>query len=591
MSWSQSDACGPRHQLLRALDDLLEHVIQAFGGGEVAAELEQRLRALGLAALRLVETGVLDRNGGVARQHLEQPQVVGVELVQAELRDDDHADHAGAVLHRHGDDRLLDLRGPFNLERELAGRGVVEEQRLARLDHVPGEALADPGPEDVGRRRARAGQLPLERNRLQLVAVADEDAAVVVIDQPAELVRDRHADLAHVGRAVELAGERLKHLQVRDRTDVLTVLVCLRPLGRGVVEEDDLALATRLRGHHRGLGTGDELARVRGVSRSFGDSDRDRDLPGEIERDLVQPLREAGGEGDGLHLVAPGQDHGELLAADPADDVRGPDGCAQMVGELGQHVVSDRVAEDVVHLLEVVDVQHHEHDVLVLARGPGQLAAEALVEVAMVVEAGERVGLGFALEPGTDVCVVEGQRGRVAEALRQLELLLREAGILTDPVDVERALQRATRDQRDDDQRFWLDRRSRHELDAGIEVSLVREHGLPVLDRPAGDADAVGKDVVEDLLRPFAPHEHRDELLLRLVGLVDVQRFVRDDLVERVRDPNEQRVEALLREEIVEDVREAAVGVDRRAGGRGSGNEPHVRLAVARVKACWIVHV
>ena len=90
-----------------------------------------------------------------------------------------------------------------------------------------------------------------------------------------------------------------------------------------------------------------------------------------------------------------------------------------------------------------------------------------------------------------------------------------------------------------------------------------------MLDRPAGDADAEGEDVVEDLLRPLASHERRHELALRLVGLVDVQRLVRDDLVERVGDPDEQRVEALLREKVVEDVREAAVGVDGRVAGRG----------------------
>ena len=41
-----------------------------------------------------------------------------------------------------------------------------------------------------------------------------------------------------------------------------------------------------------------------------------------------------------------------------------------------------------------------------------------------------------------------------------------------------------------------------------------------------------------------------------------MQRLVRDDLVERVGDPDEQRVEALLREEVVEDVREPTIGVD-----------------------------
>ena len=82
-----------------------------------------------------------------------------------------------------------------------------------------------------------------------------------------------------------------------------------------------------------------------------------------------------------------------------------------MVGELGQHLVADGVAEDVVHLLEVVDVEHHQRDVLVLAEALRQLAAEALVEVAVVVEPRERVGLGFALEPRADVRVVERERG------------------------------------------------------------------------------------------------------------------------------------------------------------------------------------
>ena len=120
-----------------------------------------------------------------------------------------------------------------------------------------------------------------------------------------------------------------------------------------------------------------------------------------------------------------------------------------MVGELGEHLVADRVAVDVVHLLEVVDVDHHDGDVLVRARRARQLAAKPLVEVAVVVEAGERVGLRLALEPRADVGVVERERGRVAEPLRELELLLAERGVLADPVDVERALQRAARDERD----------------------------------------------------------------------------------------------------------------------------------------------
>ena len=96
------------------------------------------------------------------------------------------------------------------------------------------------------------------------------------------------------------------------------------------------------------------------------------------------------------------------------------------LGMYGEHVVADSVAEDVVHPLEVVDVDHHDRDIRVVGRRGRQLAAEPLVEVAMVEEAGEGVGLRFALQPGADVRVVERQRRCVAEALREVALDLAE---------------------------------------------------------------------------------------------------------------------------------------------------------------------
>ena len=52
----------------------------------------------------------------------------------------------------------------------------------------------------------------------------------------------------------------------------------------------------------------------------------------------------------------------------------------------------------------------------------------------------------------------------------------------------------------------------------------------------------------------------------RLVGLVDVERLVGDEVGERVRDAVEQGVEALLREDVVEDLGEAPVRLDERLG-------------------------
>jgi hypothetical protein len=55
-----------------------------------------------------------------------------------------------------------------------------------------------------------------------------------------------------------------------------------------------------------------------------------------------------------------------------------------------------------------------------------------------------------------------------------------------------------------------------------------------------------------------------------------VQRFVGHQVAERHRDPVEQRVEALLREDVVEDLREPPVRLDERLGASAT-----VRLAPA----------
>jgi hypothetical protein len=55
-----------------------------------------------------------------------------------------------------------------------------------------------------------------------------------------------------------------------------------------------------------------------------------------------------------------------------------------------------------------------------------QLGAQAVVEVAVVVEAGQGVGLRLELEARADLRVVERECSRVAEALREVELLLGE---------------------------------------------------------------------------------------------------------------------------------------------------------------------
>ncbi len=139
---------------------------------------------------------------------------------------------------------------------------------------------------------------------------------------------------------------------------------------------------------------------------------------------------------------------------------------------------------DVVDALEVVDVEHQQSKRQVRSARALQLGAKTLVEVAVIQQAGQRVGLSLVLELGAALGVVERKRGRVAEALRELELVGVELGVVADAIDVQRALQLASRDERHDDERLGIDRRSLDDANARVEVGLVRVDGLDGSRRP-----------------------------------------------------------------------------------------------------------
>ena len=109
-------------------------------------------------------------------------------------------------------------------------------------------------------------------------------------------------------------------------------------------------------------------------------------------------------------------------------------------------------------------------------------------------------------------------------------------------------------------------------------MRLIGERGLAMLDAPAGQADPERTLVREDLVRPFVARPDRNQDPAGHVGLVDRQGVVRDQIRERIGDPVEQGVEALLAEDVVEDVRQPTVGLDQRtvAGRRflGLRDEP-----------------
>ena len=104
--------------------------------------------------------------------------------------------------------------------------------------------------------------------------------------------------------------------------------------------------------------------------------------------DRAEPVGEAGGAvGVGL-----GQHDDELLAAVAGDRVDLADLGAHPAGQLDQHRVADLVAVLVVDGLEPVEVEHQRGE---RPAEPGRaldLVAEADREVAVVPQAGQRVG-------------------------------------------------------------------------------------------------------------------------------------------------------------------------------------------------------
>ena len=331
-----------------------------------------------------------------------------------------------------------------------------------------------------------------------------------------------------------------------------------------VVIENGLVLAAGLRSHHRRLCAGDELTRVHRVVRALRDPDRHGHLPGRLELDLAQTLGEARSEPQRVSCIARGHDHAELLSSDATDDVGLSHGLPRQARELDQQLVACPVAVDVVDAFEVVEVEHQDGDRVVGARCTRQLRPQTFMEKPVVVETGERIRLRQMLQPRADLRVVDRQCRGVGEPLGELELVLGEACLLPDPIDVQRALERTACDQRDADQRLGLDRRSRDGDHPRIEVRLVREDGLAVLDRPAGDALPEARTALHDLvLVGLRAGEHRDQHAPVLVDLVDVQGLVRHQVGEGLRDAVEERIQALFGQDQVEDLGQASVRLDQ----------------------------
>ena len=75
-----------------------------------------------------------------------------------------------------------------------------------------------------------------------------------------------------------------------------------------------------------------------------------------------------------------GEQHGELVAAEPGDGVAARGGRSQPPAELHEQAVAVVVAERVVDLLELVEVHDEQGHALVAAAGLGERLLQPVVE-------------------------------------------------------------------------------------------------------------------------------------------------------------------------------------------------------------------
>ena len=259
------------------------------------------------------------------------------------------------------------------------------------------------------------------------------DAAVVVVDQHPQLVDDRLADLAHVVQPVQLAARGSGASSDGRSSGRRGPRIARRAARPGAV-----SAKTTTRSLPCAFAVIIAASAQATSSRAFIACSGPKATPTES---VISPTTsaEARSSASFRRAARPSassgrarrEDHGELLAADAADGVRAarPSSRSTSARSL-EHLVALAVPADVVDALEVVDVEHQQRDRVVRTAGAVELGAQALVEVAVVVEAGQRVGVREMLEARADLRVVERERGGVAEPARQLELVLVERRVL-----------------------------------------------------------------------------------------------------------------------------------------------------------------
>ena len=193
--------------------------------GQRLRERQQRRRGSRRLALLAQHRGVLERDRGMRGQHLQQALVLIVELAVAQARQHDHADDASPISIGHQEHRLDDVVGALDLDRELDLLGVGREQRDAGVRR-PSPVIPSPTSVTSSSRVSSSYSWKISpRNaigsRVSTVGLQQVHAAVVVVDDRAELVGDGRADLLHAAHGVQGGGQAVQHVELGHRAEAL----------------------------------------------------------------------------------------------------------------------------------------------------------------------------------------------------------------------------------------------------------------------------------------------------------------------------------------------------------------------------------
>ena len=336
---------------------------------------------------------------------------------------------------------------------------------------------------------------------------------------------------------------------VEDRLEQPLLVVAVEQGQRRLVERAQIRVAERavdavvigLDEVQRPVGDRDQLVLRPAVVGVAGDADADRHARarlGGVARQWVGPFADGSPDplGDlvGRHAVGTRQERRELVAAVAVQPVGVARGVGHRPGELDEQAVAGRVAERVVEPLEGVEVEHQHRE----RAGRASTAAPS-----------SRWNAPWLRSPVSASCSARTRTSPCASAFCiAIEAWPANSLVSSNSLTVKWASAFPTRpmlsvpdgvamdQQRDDDDRLRLERRARHLDRPRIEVRLVGEDGFGVIDDPAGDADPQRALVGEDLVGEAVARDDRAADAGRPVDLVDRQRVVGHDGLERVGD-------------------------------------------------------